>query len=372
MQDIIVNQELSETCREIERYFKDKELTEEQQNMISRIIYMIETSRQKTDISSVIRNLNILKNKIEYSYDIKLVIDVFIKEFKKKQVLEFDTQIHMQKPRCTPKEVVQDISNQIPKTFENEKLPENNKELKEQNIDLEQNNAQLELSITKMRDKLKKNDVLYQVIDGELEANSIVLNEKKLEFNELNEKLISIKIEIAKLKEELEPYQQRKQQLSAEKSKIKVEYLQKFDKLLEVVSENEEIIKDFIKLGFNDSDIEKSLRFINFNKNDASLEALKDVLDCPLVNWHSKFEYNLARVNLMDPEQYRTLQELSEKLLLVLLIPNENDRFNALEHIAQSEEENKNVERGRVIRAVIPGIKDVDRIKQKAKVILSK
>ena len=58
--------------------------------------------------------------------------------------------------------------------------------------------------------------------------------------------------------------------------------------------------------------------------------------------------------------------------MLVLLLPSENDRFNALEHIAQSEEENKNVERGRVIRAVIPGIKDADRIKQKAKVILSK
>lgn len=270
------------------------------------------------------------------------------------------------------------------------KVKEKNKKLKEQksklieineqlmcsvesievtNKELDISNKELDVSIKEMKKKHKINDSLLQDIKMKVDSQD-------KEFKKLKGRERSIGKEIVQLKEQLEPYEKETQELLNKRSEILCDYRNKFNSLHEVVSKNELVIKGFNLVGFNDSDVDKSLKVIDFQEKGASFDNLittyKKLLECPVVNWQRKFESYLEKVDLFDEKKIKTIKELSAKLSLVLLIPKTNDRFNALEHTAQNEEESNDVDRGRVTRVVSVGIKNADVVIKKAKVILSK
>jgi hypothetical protein len=269
-------------------------------------------------------------------------------------------------------------------------INDSNQKLKTQRNKLIKNNEQLMLSIETIEETNKELDDIKKQLKAQeniLKKNNEqsmlsieTIEDENRELDETKKQLIvqgsTIGKEIEKLKEQLEPYEKEKQHLLNKQSKILFDYRNKFNALRELVSENELIIKGFNKLGFNDSDVDKSLNVMDFQDENVSFDNLittyKKLLEYPVVNWHRKFEYYLEKLDLSDEKKLVFVKELSEKLSLVLLIPKTNDRFNALEHTAQSEEESNDVERGRVTRVVSVGIKDTDAVKLKAKVILSK
>ncbi len=325
-----------------------------------------------------------------------LIASIGRKPSLKKSYMSVNTQREIEKNvTCHPKKVLDGTNKKLKEkedklNIKNEqllcsinKIEENNKKLKEQESKLieineqlmcsietvEVTNEELDVSIKEMKTKHKKNDSLLQDIKMKVDSQD-------KEFKKLKGRERSIGKEIVQLKEQLEPYEKETQELLNKRSEILCDYRNKFNSLHEVVSKNELIIKGFNLVGFNDSDVDKSLKVIDFQEKDASFDNLittyKNLLECPVVNWQRKFEYYLEKVNLSDKKEIKTVKELSEKLSLVLLIPQKNDRFNALEHTAQSEEESSDVDRGRVMKVVSIGIKDADVVKQKAKVILSK
>jgi hypothetical protein len=232
----------------------------------------------------------------------------------------------------------------------------------------------------------KKNnslDALKKIVEkrlgklkDEIEQGNKEITNKEIELQNINKKVASFDENIKELTLQLEPYEKMKKELEVNQENTRDVYQNKFNELYKLVVVNKSIIKSFNQLGFKDSDVKKSLEIISFQPKglpfDTLIDTYKKLLECPIVNWHTKFMYYLEQIDLSNDKSLQTIKELSEHLSLELILPEPNDRFNALEHNAHSEEETSGVDRGRVVRYLVPGIKNDTAVTLKAKVILSK
>lgn len=248
---------------------------------------------------------------------------------------------------------------------ENTKLREKQRLAEQENEDLKN----VSINIQEEVDRLNEDLSALNVTKKQLEAQK--LNSQKAN-EDIKHALSMLQNEIVKLNDEFEPLRITKKKLETQKSNIQKANEIKFDQLHSFVQKSVPIIKDFCSLGLRDSYIDKCIAILKFNKAIATPKDYMDILDHPPINWTTRLVYSMETIALHDKKTLSTLKELAKKLSISLIYAQENERYDTLAHTALSEELNRDVGKGRVIKTVKAGLRTSDTILHKAKVILSK